>query len=189
MKNALILHGTNGSSKDNWFPWLAAQLKERGYSVWVPDLPGADTPIIERYTRFLMGPNYNKKPFHFGPGTVIIGHSSGAVAALGLLQALPAETTVGTVICVGAFKDTLGWDAHKNFFTPELEFFRIRRKARKIVYIASEDDPYCPMEHAGYLAVQTGGELKIIPHQKHFSIETMGDQYKKFPELLKSIPE
>ncbi len=188
MKNALILHGTNGTSQDNWFPWLATQLKERGYSVWMPDLPGADAPSIARYTTFLTGPNYNGTEFSFGPDTVIVGHSSGSVAALGLLQALPLETTVGTVICVGAFKDTLGWEALKNFFTPELEFPRIRKKARKILFIHSENDPYCPMEHAGYLAVQTGGELKIIPHQKHFSIETMGEQYKAFPELLNSIP-
>lgn len=188
MKNALILHGTNGTSQDNWFPWLATQLNERGYTVWVPDLPGADKPVIERYTEFLTGSHFHNEKFNFGPETVIIGHSSGAVAALGLLQALPAETTVSTVICVGAFKDALGWDALKNFFTPELEYPRIRKKANKILFIHSENDPYCPMEHAGYLAVQTGGELKIIPHQKHFSIETMGESYREFPALLESIP-
>ena len=31
MKNALILHGTQGNSGENWFPWLKKKLEEKGY--------------------------------------------------------------------------------------------------------------------------------------------------------------
>lgn len=42
-----------------------------------------------------------------------------------------------------------------------------------------------PLEHAEYLAKELGGELKVIPGQKHFSRET-DPKYTTFP-LLKEL--
>lgn len=36
MRNALILHGTNNTPGDNWYPWLESELTRRGYEVWNP---------------------------------------------------------------------------------------------------------------------------------------------------------
>lgn len=85
MKNALILHDTGNDHTGNWFPWLKTQLKNKGYKVWVPDLPDADTPSTKRYNKFLLEEN----DWEFNDESLIIGRSSGAVAILGLLQELP----------------------------------------------------------------------------------------------------
>ncbi len=187
MKNAVILHGTDGSPEINWFPWLQSQLESRGFNAWVPQLPNSDYPNALKYIEFLVhnGWDYNEE-------TVLIGHSSGAVAALQLLQALPIDTKIKAVIGVAAFKDNLQWrDEHKRLklgglFTPELDFPLLRKKADQFMFIHSADDPYSPPEHASYLAVKLQAELIMMSSERHFNTEA-GDKYKEFPFLLEKI--
>lgn len=185
MKKALILHGTSSSSKENWFPWLKDQLEQRGYQVWVPDLPKADVPNLERYNTYIL----QHLPFTIDGETALIGHSSGAVAILGLLQALPADTVVQASYLVGSFKDNLGWDALKELFEQPLDFGSIKKKSRQWYFIHSDNDPYCPLEHAEYLHQQLGGDLLVLPGQKHFSVGTYGEIYRQFFYLVKLITE
>lgn len=183
MKKAVILHGTSGSSKENWFPWLKEQLISNGIEVWSPDLPEADNPSIERYNKFIL----ENIPFKFDHETILIGHSSGAVAILGLLEALPASTTVQACYLVGSFKNDLGWDSLKLLFVKPLDFHQIKSKSRLWYFLHSDNDPYCPLEHAKFLHDQIGGDLIVLPGQKHFSIGTAGEQYNRFPYLFHLI--
>lgn len=183
MKNALILHGTNGSSKDNWFPWLKSELEKIGWKVWVPDLPRADKPNISRYNEFLLG-NSN---YEFDGESVLVGHSSGAVAILGLLQNLPTDTKVDTCYLVGSFKDNLNREDLSDLFIEPFDFELIKTKANHFVFIHSDDDPYCPLEHAKYLSEKLGGELIVKKGQKHFSVGTFGAEYRRFSLLLEII--
>ena len=57
--------------------------------------------------------------------------------------------------------------------------------AKSFLFIHSDNDPYCPLEHAEYLSNELNGELKVMPGQKHFSEET-DHKYSTFP-LLKDI--
>lgn len=183
MKNALILHGTGGSSKENWFDWLRKELEKKEWQVWVPDLPHAENPNIDRYNTFLL----ENEDWQFNSESVLIGHSSGAVAILGLLEALPEDVQVDTCFLVGAFKDDLGWDALKQLFIKPFDFAKIKRKAKHFIFIHSDNDPHCPLEHAQYLSKELDGELIVQPGQKHFSIGTAGEQYRQFPFLLHLI--
>lgn len=183
MKNALILHGTSGNSKAHWFPWLKDELERVGYTVWVPDLPGADTPNIRTYNNFI----FSNKEFIFNEETIIIGHSSGAVEILGLLQNLPDNIKVNSVYLVGSFMDNLGREDLSGLFEEPFDFDLVKTKADKFIFFHSDDDPYCPLEHAEYLTEQTGGELIMMRGQQHFSISTAGEKYKQFPELLEKI--
>lgn len=181
-KNALILHGTGGNSISNWFPWLKKELENIGYEVWVPDLPGAGEPNVKRYTEFLLNSD-----FKFSEDTIIIGHSSGSVEIFGLLQSLPIF--VGPVYLVGSFKDDLGRTDLKGLFIEPFNFDLIKQKSKKFIFFHSNDDPYCPLDHAKYLCEKVSGELVIMAEQKHFSISTSGARYKEFPELLEKIKE
>lgn len=187
MKNALILHGTSGNSHANWFPWLKDELENLGWKVWVPDLPGADTPNTKKYNKFILG----NKNWQFNEESILIGHSSGAVAILGLLQALPSNIQVGTCYLVGSFtKDILKsgeWDKLKGVLETPFDFEYIKQRARRFVFIHSDNDPYCPLEQSQELAQKTDGELIIKKGQQHFSVGTAGEKYKKFPFLLELI--
>lgn len=183
MQNVLILHGTDDNSHENWFPWLKAHLEENGYDVWVPDLPQADHPNIKRYNKFI----FNNADWKLHEHSILIGHSSGAVAILGLLEALPEGVVVDRAILVGAFKDDLGWEALTGLFEHPFDFEKIRKSCRKFIFIHSDNDPYCPLEHAKFLAQVLGGELHIMPGEKHFSIGTVGNKYLQFPALLKYL--
>ena len=182
MKNALILHGTANNHTGNWFPWLKGQLEKKGYKVWVPDLPDSEHPNVKRYNEFI----FANKDFEFNKDTVIIGHSSGAVEILGLLQNLPEDVIVNKSILVSVFKDNLGDKDFDGLFEEPFDFEKIKKHSREIIFIHSDTDPYCPMEHAEYLSGKVGGKLIVIKGQGHFNLEK-GPQYKKFPELLKLI--
>jgi len=53
MKNVLILHGTQATSKSNWFTWLSDELKKKGFRVWLPDLPNAELPSLTGINKFI----------------------------------------------------------------------------------------------------------------------------------------
>lgn len=178
MKNVLILHGTNSNSSENWFPWLKGELEKIGYKVWVPDLPHAEKPNIERYNQFLLA----NKEWVFDNESIIIGHSSGAIEILGLLPSLPEDTVVSTCILVGSFKDDLGWDSLKELFLTPFDFEKIKKHAKQFIFIHSDNDPYCPLEHAEYLSEKVNGKLIVIRGQGHFSGPKV-----TIPQLLEEI--
>jgi predicted alpha/beta hydrolase family esterase len=183
MKNALILHGTNSNSQSNWFPWLKSELEKIGWKVWVPSLPHSEEPNPRRYNDFI----FQNKEWQFNEDSYIIGHSSGSVEALHLIQNLPDNLKVNACILVSVFRNDLGWNSLRHLFDDSLNFSKLRSHGTRFIFIHSDDDPHCPIEGARYLHNQIGGEFITIPGQKHFSVETAGDSYRKFPELLNII--
>jgi predicted alpha/beta hydrolase family esterase len=183
MKNALIVHGTEGYPTENWFDWLRQELENEGWKIWVPQLPESDKPDVGRYNKFL----FSNKDWKFDSESIIVGHSSGAVATLGILQDLPEGIQIDTAYFIGIFKDAKGWDSLEGLFARPFDFEKIKKSAKRFIFIHSDDDPYCPKEDAQYFAEKLGGELIVQKGQKHFSIETAGESYSKFPFLLNLI--
>lgn len=181
MKNAIILHGTNGNPEENWFPWLKRELERLDYKVWLPQLPNCDKPNIEIYNNFLI-PNWE-----FDNETILIGHSSGAVEILSLLENLPDGVVIDKAILVAGFVDNLNWDALDDLFIHKFNWEKIKTKAKKIILIHSDNDPYVPIEHGKILQKNLDAELIIKEGQKHFSVKSFGEEYKNFPLLLKLI--
>ena len=181
MRNVLILHGTGNDSQGNWFPWLKTQLEKNGFKVWVPDLPESDVPNMKKYEDFIFSSDWE-----FDNNSIIVGHSSGAVAALGLLQKLPKEIAVDSCLLIASFKDDLGVKKLSGLFDEPFDFAMIKQKARNFIFMHSDNDPYCPVDHAEYLAKKLDGKLIIKKGQGHFNLQA-SPKYREFPGLLELI--
>lgn len=182
MKRAVILHGTDGKPESNWFMWLKGKLEAEGYEVWVPELPENHTPNREVYGDFLFGQGWDFTD------NLVIGHSSGAVEVLNLLMDERCPK-VKMAVMVGAWaggvpngydKDTKDFD---NLFPPEgFDFERIKSKAETFAFLHGDDDPYCPLEQAKFLAEKLDASLTVVPSGGH-----LGMQFTELPELWNLI--
>lgn len=182
MKNALILHCTNSNSQGNWYPWLQRSLELEGWKVWVPNLPGSDKPNLETYLNYIFG----NKEWQFNDESYIIGHSSGAVAGLGVLQRLQDEIKIAKYIGVGAFKDNLGRDDLKGLFIEPLDYEKIKRHAARLMFLHSEDDKSVPLDQAKALATALDAELIVKKGEGHFHTED-GEKHIQLPFLLEML--
>jgi predicted alpha/beta hydrolase family esterase len=182
MKSAIILHGTEGSSNSSWLQWLKNELKNQGAEVWVPDLPRPEYPSLNEWSDYVI----KNCPFEIDRDTSLIGHSAGAVAVLIVAQKL--DSTVRQIVSVAAFNnmDHLDFPANDRFMDVVFDYENIKKKCEDIIFIHSDDDPYCPLEQVEYMAQKTSGELVVFPGQGHFNTEKSPD-YKKFPLILKFL--
>jgi len=179
MKTAILLHGTEGNSQSGWLQWLKFQLEEQGAQVWVPDLPRPEYPSLQEWSDYVI----ENSPFALAENTALIGHSASAVAALIITQKL--DSPVGKIVSVASFKsmDHLDFPANDRIFDIDFDFGKIKQNCKDIVFIHSDNDPYCPLEQAEYLSKKTNGKLIVMPGQKHFNIEASPD-FSRFPEIL-----
>ena len=175
----VILHGTSADHTKNWFPWLKLQLENLGHDVWVPDLPGADKPQIPKYNEFLLESDWDFTD------NLVIGHSSGAVETLALLEALPENVRIKTAVLVGVFRGDLGWESLHGM-NKDINMPKVKQKAGKFIVVHSDDDPYCPLEGARWVADQLNASLKIFHGMGHFS-ESLDPRFNQFPDLLEII--
>lgn len=184
MKRAVILHAMEQSPQGHWYQWLKSQLENRGYEVWVPELPHPEHPDTQEMTRFLLSSNwdFNKN--------LLIGHSSGAVEILYLLQALADEATVEAAVLAGSFeKPVPGMESqHDKMFVQPIDFENIKSKTSRLLFVQGEDDPWCPVEGAKHLAEKVDGELIVVPWGGHFST-SLDPRFTEFPELIEILDE
>jgi predicted alpha/beta hydrolase family esterase len=99
---SVLIHGNGGGSpNDNWFPYLKAELEKLGIDVKAPQFPD---PILARSSYWL--PFMKEK---IDEDIIIIGHSSGAIAAMRYAE---RNQILGSVL-VGAYHTDLGIEGEK----------------------------------------------------------------------------
>jgi len=182
MRKAVILHGTDANPEANWFPWLKQKLESEGYDVWVPELPGNHAPDREVYGDFLFDSDWDFRD------NIVIGHSSGAVEVLNMLMDDRCPQ-VKLAVCVSAWDHgtPAGMDVFQfeNLFPKDgFDFEKIVDKSGTIEFFHGDDDPYCPIDQARYLAKNTGAGLTIIPSGKH-----LGENFVESHELWHVIQD
>ena len=120
MKKVYIIHGWEGYPEENWFPWLKRELESRGFEVYVPQMPNADSPRIAKWVPAIA--KLVEKP---DQDTYFVGHSMGCQAIARYLETIPENVKVGGVIFVaGFFKRLTGLGEEPNFEEVEREWLK-----------------------------------------------------------------
>ncbi len=187
MKRAVLLHGTDGSPDDLWFPWLRSQLESAGYEVFAPLLPNNHTPNEKTYSNFLKDSNWDFS------NNVLIGHSSGATTALNLLSTEWFPKVKATVL-VGAFlnerllqlssPDWYDTSQFKDLFLEEYDADLLREKSNRFYFVHGSDDPYCDIHDAENLSKDLGGSFITIPNGGHLSASW---GYTELPQIIDQL--
>lgn len=176
-KKVIFIPGNGGGSpKDNWFPSLKKALEAVGLTVIAEEFPDNDLARASFWLPFLI------KELKADENTILIGHSSGAIAAMRLAEKQPIW---GSVL-VGAYYTDLGMEKEKlsGYFDTPWDFKTIQENQSWIAIFAAQDDPWIPIEEPRFLHLQLNCEYHEYKTGGHFG----GDYDKKeFPELSQAI--
>ena len=187
IKKLIIFHGLGKKSADEWYQTLARTAENMGYKSSIPDLPSSAKPNLELTYRM------TTKDYQLNSNTTLVGHSSGAVLILGILQKLPPNIVIDKVILIAGFVDPFLTDQLHSYvprkdytalFPQTWEWKKIKKSAKSFVIIYSSNDPYVQSRHALELHTHLGGQIVKIPNAGHFGISTGGEKFKKFEKLL-----
>jgi uncharacterized protein len=175
----ILIHG-NGNSKptDNWFPYLKKELEKLSIKVDAPQFPDTRLARSSFWLPFL------KNELQADESTVLIGHSSGAIAAMRYAETQPI---LGSAL-IGAYYTDLGNENEKlsGYFDTPWDWEAIKKNQKWIIQFASVNDPWIPIREAHVVRDRLQTAYYESPDQGHFG----GDYYKEtFPELLEAIEE
>ncbi len=177
MTKIIFIPGNGGcSTQDNWFPEVKQTLENEGLEVISSDFPDPQLAREKYWIPFL------QDTLKVDKNSILVGHSSGAIAAMRLAEKQPI---LGSVL-VGAYYTDLGIETEKNsgYFDRAWEWENIRKNQKWISLFASDDDPWIPINEPQFIHQKLNCEYHEYKNQGHFA----GDYNKStFPELSLSI--
>jgi hypothetical protein len=175
--NVILVHGNGGSTADGlWLPWVKAQLENAGLEVKAQTMPDN---VLARESKWLP---FLENELGADKNSIIIGHSSGAVAAMRYTE---THQIYGSVL-IGACYTDLGDEDEKasGYYNRPWQWDNIKAHQNWILQFASTDDPWIPIEEARFIHDQLDTDYHEFTDQGHFG----GDYNKKeFPELVDAI--
>jgi len=175
----VLIHGFEGSSHADFFPWLKTELEKRGHEVEVPELPNSSKPTETEQV------NYVLKNCHFDEQTVVIGHSLGAVVAMKALMKLNKPIS-GLVIVAAAVDPKFHTDAEDSRpfdkeFSWDFDYPLIRQLTGGKIAVLSDTREDFRMPYLRDLAEKLPARLvETTAADEHFCAE-------KEPEILKAV--
>lgn len=176
-KKVIFIPGNGGGSpQDNWFPSVKQELETAGLEVIAEEFPDNQLARASYWLPFLLN------ELKVDAETILVGHSSGAIAALRFAEQQPI---LGSVL-VGAYYTDLNMDTEKQsgYFDQPWDWLRIKNNQQWCVLFASQDDPWISIAEPRYLHTQLNCEYHEYLNQGHFG----GDYHKPtFPELSLAI--
>jgi predicted alpha/beta hydrolase family esterase len=156
----ILIPGNGGCSPaDSWYPWLEHELRALGLDVINTQFPDSVKARAKFWLPFLdeLGADAN---------TILIGHSSGAVAALRYAE---THELLGSVL-VGVCHSDLGdaFEAQSGYYAAPWRWQQIRDHQQFIAIYNSTDDPHIPIAEARHVTAQLKASYFEFTDRGHF---------------------
>ena len=170
---AILIHGNGGSTAgDIWLPWLERELTGSGIEVINQTFPDNVKARARYWLPFIESLGADEH-------TILIGHSSGAVAAMRYAE---THRLLGSVL-VGVCHTDLGDDeeAASGYYSAPWQWQRIRDNQQWMAVFNSIDDPHIPIAEARYVAAQLRCSYHEFSDRGHFV------DSREFPEVVHQV--
>ena len=177
----IIIHGSYGSPKENWFPRLAKKLKEAHAHVELPAFP---TPEGQNLVNWL--DIFNKAFPKLTDRTVLIGHSLGAPFILRILEHSPSSVRAAFLVSgfTGLLNNPEFDNVNASFVEGGFDWAKIRANCKTFHVYNSDNDPYVPLKFGHEIAEKSGGKLTVIHNGGHINAAA---GFIEFEQLFKDI--
>ena len=166
----ILIHGNGGGTAgDIWFPWLERELSALGLVVINRTFPDNVKARARFWLPFLEELGADEQ-------TILIGHSSGAVAAMRYAE---THRLAGSIL-VGVCHTDLGDadEAASGYYRDPWQWSRIREHQPWIAIFNSTDDPHIPIAEARFVAAQLKARYFEFTDRGHF-VDSC-----EFPEIV-----
>jgi predicted alpha/beta hydrolase family esterase len=182
-----IVHGWQDSPEGSWFPWLKAELLKQDFDPRVLEMPTPIWPQIDTWVKTLAGSVHQPDE-----QTFLIGHSVGCQTILRYLQGLPEGKTIGGIVLVAgwltlkpaAVEDEEDKAIADPWLHRPLHWTKITPHVPKAIVIASDNDPYVPMEDQHVFRRQLKAQVIVERDRGHLG---GSDGVTQLPSVLRAI--
>ena len=184
-KRIFIIHRWSGGPRDDWRPWVRAELEKKGYEVVVPQMLDTNTPTIENWVGYLKEivgtPDVN---------TFFIGHRIGCQAIMRYLATLSENVHVGGVVFVAGWFNLEGLKEEgeeieriaKPWIETPIDFDRIRIVCPHVDVFISDNEPFgCVEENKKIFEEKLNAKVSVLKEKGHF---TADDGVVELPEVV-----
>ena len=181
--NAFIIHGIEGHSKENWFPWLKKELEENGIKTIVPDFPNSSNPKLNEWLDF-----FKKYETEINEETILIGHSLGVAFVLNFLEEINKK--IKAAFLVAGFRGKVNNEFEEKmetFIHKDFKWDKIKNKCKKFFIYSSDNDPYVGLEKGKELTKNLDSELIVVKNAKHFNTAAGYSEFKLLFEEIKKL--
>lgn len=181
IREVVIIPGGHATPEDNWYleaeDSLQQQLGRRSIRIAIAEMPSsyqADAWL-----------SHMQNELKLDEHSIVIGHSSGAVAAMRYAE----EFTLGGIVLVAAHHTHCGYfEEKRSGFFPERDWDWSAIKAnnrRPIVQFGSNNDPLIPYKETEHIRDQLGTDYREIAGRGHYA----GFAFPELPAVIKEMLE
>ncbi len=169
----IVIPGNGGSTPNSsWYHYLEQTLTSSSH-ITVVNTKFPDALLARRkyWLPFIEALGTDEK-------TILVGHSSGAVAAMRYAQ---THTILGSILVAACYTDLGVWtETLSGYYKDPWEWDLIRKNQKWIIQFASVDDPFIPIAEARFVHEHLASEYHEYGNRGHF-IEN------ELPEVVTAI--